>query len=629
MSSENSNGFINGFKELPIISGGPLVHHVQAQDPIIGIDLGTTNSLVAIVDGKNPKILAPSNSTNNLVPSIVYFKDAQNYLVGNEAKEFKKSDPTHTIYSAKRLLGKGQADLADLQKLLPYSLSHSTENNILIDVHGKLYSPIEISALILKKLKAVAEENLNRTIEDAVITVPAYFNDSQRQATRQAGRLAGLNVLRIINEPTAASLAFGLHHKKNGIIAVYDLGGGTFDISILHLKNGIFEVLATNGNTQLGGDDIDQLIANFLINKYKLNQVSLSELLLASEDLKKQFSNNTMAKTQAANQTLTLTHDEFAKIVLEFLAATAGPVNQALKDANINKNDLTDVVLVGGPTRLPVVQKFVGELLQCTPNQALNPDEVVALGAAIQADILAGNNHDLLLLDVVPLSLGIETFGGAMTSLIAKNTRIPCLAKEQFTTYVDGQTNVAINVYQGERSEVVDNRCLAQFILKGIPALPAGLARIEVSFLVDADGILSVTAREIGSGLETTVEVNPKYGLNDAMVEKMLSDSIANQTNDQLKGQLIEACNDSQKVINATQKALLELAAVLEPNNKAKIQSLVDSAQQAIVNRDLAQIKASHQALNHATVDLAEKLMNFSLEKNLKNKSANVILDQE
>jgi molecular chaperone DnaK len=629
----------NGFKELPIAASGPITHSPSAADPIIGIDLGTTNSLVAIVENGTPKII-PTLEGRNLLPSVVHFLKNGKIEVGMAAREKRATDPQNTIYSVKRLLGRGASDAKEIQEHLPYLLDQSSSSNIKVHARGQSYTPIEISALILKELKAAAEEHLGRTVEDAVVTVPAYFNDSQRQATRAAGRLAGLNVLRILNEPTAASLAYGLQKKRNGLIAVYDLGGGTFDISILRLKEGIFEVLATNGDTQLGGDDLDRIIANWIEEQisraHRHADLSSGEfkatLITQAEKLKIALSDSEIASLSVmvpGTESLvevTLTREVFERLAHPLLERTKVPVEGAITDAGLKLSDLTDVVLVGGPTRLSAVKNYVRKLFNREPNSSLHPDEVVAIGAAVQADILAGNNRDFLLLDVVPLSLGMETFGGAMTKLIPRNTRIPTMAKEQFTTYVDGQTKVAINVFQGERELVKDNRKLAEFVLNDVPPLPAGMARVEVTFLVDADGILNVAARETYSGTEASIEVKPTYGLTDAEVESMLEAGLANAEKDRLASALVEARNDARRILLATEKALSRVRTNLDTKESTAVDKLVDDLKHKIETEDLNGIKAAHNALNHGTQHLAEILMSQTVENDLKNRKVKDVI---
>ena len=630
------NGY---FKELTVVAAGPITHSPTTDTPIIGIDLGTSNSLVAIVEldpatGERVPRIIKSREGSNIVPSVVHFLADGTAEVGICARKQRVRDAEHTVYSVKRLLGRGAADIAELRKNLPFNLDESSATNVRLQVGGKSYTPIEISAMILRELKAAAEDHLGRAVEDAVITVPAYFNDSQRQATRAAGRLAGLNVLRILNEPTAASLAYGLQRKRNGLIAVYDLGGGTFDVSILRLRDGIFEVLATNGDTQLGGDDIDQVIASWLSETVHATypHVDYSEpnakamLLDVAEGLKIELSSGISAIATVNEVSVTLTRALLAELTQPLLERTRKPVESALKDSGVALKDLTDIVVVGGPTRLAIVRDFVGKIFDREPNVSMHPDEVVACGAAIQADILAGNNREFLLLDVVPLSLGIETFGGTMSKLVPRNTTVPTMAKEQFTTYVDGQTKVAINVFQGERELVKDNRKLSEFVLTGIPPLPAGVARVEVTFLVDADGILNVAAKEIYSGVEAAIEVKPTYGLTDAEVERMLEDGQKNAESDRKAAKLIEARNDSRTTLLATEKSLLEIRATLDTEEASTIDTLIATLKKKMEGEDVDAIRIANQQLNLGTVHLAEVLMNQTLEKNVKNSRADDLL---
>ncbi len=605
---------------------------LQQQEMIVGIDLGTTNSLVAIIHPVNRKpVVLKEHDGNALVPSIVHFDRSGLITVGDEAKKYLITEPQHTIFSVKRLMGKSYNDVKERSSFFTYKvIDDNTESLVKVQVGDKFYSPVELSSYILTELKKRAEHILKTPVTKAVITVPAYFNDAQRQATRDAGKLAGLDVLRIINEPTAASLAYGLGMKNNETktVAVYDLGGGTFDISILRISNGIFEVLSTNGDTYLGGDDFDHAIVKHWMDQKGIKEEELSihkslaqELRLKAEEAKKHLSNNLVFEGEVAGEKLSLSKGEFEKLIRSLVDKTIQSCKNALTDAALTINDIDEVVMVGGSTRVPLVKETVGKLFERSVHDELNPDEVVALGAAVQADILAGNNKEFLLLDITPLSLGIETMGGLMDVLIPRNSKIPSKASRQYTTQKDGQNGMRISVYQGERDMVKDNRKLAEFNLSGIPAMPAGLAKVEVSFLINADGILNVKAKELRSGVEQSIEVKPQYGLTDVEVEKMLMESIQHASEDIKIRALVEAKTEAQQLIDTTQKFINKNSAFLSEEEIAATNKAIDDLKTSIdtANKDLIHQKT--EALNEISRPYAERVMDLAISKAMSGKS--------
>jgi len=594
-------------------------------EKIIGIDLGTTNSVVAVMEGKEPKVIA-NKEGNRLTPSVVAFNDKGETLVGDTARRQAVTNPRRTIYSIKRFMGRRHNEVAGEEKMVPYEVVGGPEDYVKVKAGDQTSTPPEISAKILRSLKESAESYLGHKVNKAVITVPAYFNDAQRQATKDAGQIAGLEVMRIINEPTAAALAYGLEKKAQEKIVVFDLGGGTFDVSVLEVADGVFRVISTNGDTHLGGDDFDQTLINHVADQFKKEQgidlrkdtMALQRLQEACEKAKKELSSAqstdinlpfiTADATGPKHLQLSITRAQFEQMCDALVERCRGPVVQALKDAKLDPKDIDEVVLVGGSTRIPKVQELVKKLFSKEPHKGVNPDEVVALGAAIQGGVLGGEVQDVLLLDVTPLSLGIETEGGLFTKLVERNTTVPTERKQVFSTAADNQQAVTVSVYQGERPMARDNRLLGQFNLDGIPPAPRGTPQIEVKFDIDANGILSVSAKDLGSNKEQTVKIEQSSGLNEAEIERMRKDAELNAEDDKRKLRLAEVRNRAEALCFQTEKLVKENGEKLSASDKAPLEAAITKAREVAKGEDVDAIQSAHDALEQAAHALTKVL---------------------
>jgi molecular chaperone DnaK len=594
---------------------------------VIGIDLGTTNSCVAVMEGKSPRVIENAEGMRT-TPSIVAFTDDGERLVGQPAKRQAVTNPEKTIFAVKRLIGRRYDDpmVEKDKKLVPYKIAKASNGDAWVEEDGKTYSPSQISAFILQKMKETAEANLGQKVDQAVITVPAYFNDAQRQATKDAGKIAGLEVLRIINEPTAAALAYGLDKSKQGMIAVYDLGGGTFDVSILEIGDGVFEVKSTNGDTFLGGEDFDMRLVSYLADEFQKTQgidlrkdkLALQRLKEAAEKAKIELSSTTQTEINLPfitadasgpkHLTMKLTRAKFEALVDDLVQKTVEPCRQAMKDAGVSAAEINEVVLVGGMSRMPKVQEIVKQLFGKEPHKGVNPDEVVAVGAAIQAGVLAGDVKDVLLLDVTPLSLGIETLGGVFTRLIDRNTTIPTKKSQVFSTAEDGQGAVTIRVFQGEREMAADNKMLGQFDLVGLPPAPRGVPQIEVGFDIDANGIVNVSAKDKGTGKEQQIRIQASGGLSESDIEKMVKDAESHAEEDKKRKAAVEAKNHAEALLHSTEKALAEHGSkVAEPERKA-IENGIADLKEALKGDDADVIAAKTNALAQASMKLGEAM---------------------
>ncbi len=599
---------------------------MAAGEKIIGIDLGTTNSVVAVMEGKEAKVI-PNAEGNRLTPSVVAFTDKGDVLVGEPARRQAVTNPKRTIFSIKRFMGRRHNEVASEEKMVPYEIVGGSEDYVKVKVGDKEYTPSEISALILRKLKEAAEAYLGHKVNKAVITVPAYFNDAQRQATKDAGQIAGLEVARIINEPTAASLAYGLEKKGEETICVFDLGGGTFDVSVLEVADGVFRVISTNGDTHLGGDDFDEVLINHVAEQFKREQgidlrkdhMALQRLTEACEKAKKELSSAqstdinlpfiTADASGPKHLQMSITRAEFEKLEDALIDRVKGPVLQALKDAKLDPSKIDEVVLVGGSTRIPKVQQVVKELFNGKePHKGVNPDEVVAVGAAIQGGVLSGEVQDILLLDVTPLSLGIETLGGVMTKLVERNTTIPAERKQVFSTADDNQSAVTVRVFQGEREMAADNRLLGQFNLEGIPPAPRGVPQIEVKFDVDANGILNVSAKDLGTGVEQTVRIEQSSGLSETEIDKMRKDADSHADEDKKKRALVEARNNAESRAYDLEKFIKQQGDKLRDADKQPLEAAIAKVREAAKGDDVNRIKTAISELETASHAMSEAM---------------------